>query len=174
MASGSRTDGDRFTVQRRGLSGRSRSFLPGTPTCLISLVKAIRARVRNLSTPWRTPGPNHFFSYSRPKCKPFAKRVEGMLECSDRRAYQCASIKRFARGGGPGCALLAGSITSIKPGAFQIGTREDRAQRPCRSPAALQGLSGIGIPNRKTPARRIGRLCSIRGKSGGGRTGDEP
>src|ERR1700680_1575660 len=64
-------------------------------------------------------------------------------------------------GGGPGCALLAGSITSIKPGAFQIGTREDRAQRPCRSPAALQGLSGIGIPNRKTPARHIGPRCSI-------------
>ena len=56
---------------------------------------------------------------------------------------------RFAPEGGPGCALLAGSITSIKPGPFQIGTREDRARRPCRSPAALQGLSGIGIPNRK-------------------------
>ena len=33
-----------------------------------------------------------------PKCKPFAKRIEGMLECSDRGAYQCASIKRFALG----------------------------------------------------------------------------
>ena len=56
---------------------------------------------------------------------------------------------RFAPEGGPGCALLAGSITSIKPRPFQIGTREDRARRPCRSPPALQGLSGIGIPNRK-------------------------
>src|SRR5580704_365839 len=59
--------------------------------------------------------------------------------------YQCAPIRRFARGGGPGCALLAGSITSIKPGPFQIGTREDRAQRPCRSPAALQGLAESGF-----------------------------
>ena len=31
---------------------------------------------------------------------------------------------------------------------FQIGPREDRARRPCRTPAALQGLSGIGIPSR--------------------------
>jgi hypothetical protein len=72
------------------------------------------------------------------------------------------------------CARRAGSITPIKPGPFQIGTREDRARRPCRSLAALQGLSGIGIPNRKTPARYIGPLCSIRGKSGGGRLGGEP
>ena len=57
-------------------------------------------------------------------------------------------------------------IKTIKPGPFQIGTREDRARRRCRSPAALQGLSGIGIPNGKTPARHIGQLCSIRGKSG--------
>ena len=72
------------------------------------------------------------------------------------------------------CARRAGSITPIKPGPFQIGSREDRARRPCRSPAVLQGLSGIGIPNRKTPARHIGPLCSIRGKSGGGRSGGEP
>ena len=65
-------------------------------------------------------------------------------------------------------------MTPIKPGPFQIGTHEDRARRPCRSPAALQGLSGIGIPNRKTPARHTGPLCSIRGKSGGGRSGGEP
>jgi hypothetical protein len=30
----------------------------------------------------RVRGPDHFFSCSRPKYKPFAKRVEGMLECS--------------------------------------------------------------------------------------------
>jgi hypothetical protein len=43
-----------------------------------------------------------------------------------------------------------------------------------RSPALLQGLSGIWIPNKKTPARHIGLRCSILGKSGGGRTGGEP
>lgn len=46
----------------------------------------------------------------------------------------------------------AGSITPIKPGPFQIGTHEDRARRPCWSPAALQGLTGIVIPSRKTQA----------------------
>jgi hypothetical protein len=45
----------------------------------------------------------------------------------------------------------AGSITPIKPGPFQIGSREDRARRPCRTPAALQGLSGIGIPSKEKP-----------------------
>src|SRR5271170_7827834 len=86
---------------------------------------------------------------------------------SSRSQQECARPKRES-------ALLAGSITSIKPGPFRIGTREDRAQRPCKSPAALQGLSGIGIPNRKSPARHIGPRCSILGKSGGGRTGGEP
>src|ERR1700726_720937 len=45
----------------------------------------------------------------------------------------------------------AGSIT-IKPGPFQIGTREDRARRPCRSPAALQvyAESGFQIENPRT------------------------
>src|SRR5580698_4999497 len=89
-----------------------------------------------------------------------------MLECSDLRAYQCTSIKRFALGEAQIAPLLAGSITSIKPGPFRIGTREYRAQSPCRSPAALQGLSGIGISNKKTPALHIGRRCSIRGKRG--------
>jgi hypothetical protein len=58
-------------------------------------------------------------------------------------------------------------MTPIKPGPFQIGSREDRGRRRCRTPAPLQGLSGIGIPNRKTPARHTGPLCSIRGKSEG-------
>jgi hypothetical protein len=89
-----------------------------------------------------------------------------MLECSDLRAYQCTSIKRFALGEAQVAPLLAGSITSIKPGPFRIGTREYRAQSPCRSPAALQGLSGIGTSNKKTPALHIGRRCSIRGKRG--------
>ena len=57
---------------------------------------------------------------------------------------------------------------------FQIGFREDRARRPCKSPAALQGLAGIVIPSRKTQARHSGQLCSIRGKSGGVRLGAEP
>ena len=39
---------------------------------------------------------------------------------------------------------------------------------------ALQGLTGIGIPSRKTQARHTGQLCSIRDKSGGGRSGGEP
>src|ERR1700730_17365929 len=65
----------------------------------------------------------------------------------------------------------AGSMTPIKPGPFQIGSREDRARRRCRTPAPLQGLSGIGIPSRKTQARHTGQLCSIRGTSGGGRSG---
>jgi len=56
----------------------------------------------------------------------------------------------------------------------QIGSREDRARRPCRSPAVLQGLTGIVIPSRKTQARHSGQLCSIRGKSGGARSGGEP
>ena len=72
------------------------------------------------------------------------------------------------------CARRAGLMTPIKPGPFQIGFHEDRAQRRCRAPAALQGLSGIVIPSRKIQARHIGPLCSIRGKSGRGRTGDEP
>ena len=65
-------------------------------------------------------------------------------------------------------------MTPIKPGPFQIGSREDRARRPCRSPAALQGLTGIVIPSRKTQARHSAQLCSIRGKSGGDRSGAEP
>jgi hypothetical protein len=65
-------------------------------------------------------------------------------------------------------------MTPIKPGPFQIGSHEDRARRPCRLPAALQGLSGIGIPSRKTQAPHRGQLCSIRGKSGGVRSGGEP
>jgi len=40
-------------------------------------------------------------------------------------------------------------MTPIKPGPFQIGSREDRARRPCRSPAVLQGLTGNVIPSRK-------------------------
>src|SRR6516165_4462446 len=66
------------------------------------------------------------------------------------------------------------SMTPIKRGPFQIDSHEDRARRPCRSPVALQGLSGIGIPSRKTQARHSGQLCSIRGKSGGARPGGEP
>ena len=58
-------------------------------------------------------------------------------------------------------------MTPIKPGPFQIDSREDRARRPYRSPAALQGLTGIGIPSRKTLARHTGPLYSIRGKSWG-------
>ena len=73
---------------------------------------------------------------------------------------------------GPLICHLA-SAAPIKP-PFQIRTREDRARRPCRSPAAPQGLSGIWIPNRKTPTHHIGLRCSIRGKSGRGRTGGEP
>src|SRR6516165_642015 len=65
-------------------------------------------------------------------------------------------------------------MTPIKRGPFQIDSHEDRARRPCRSPVALQGLSGIGIPSRKTQARHSGQLCSIRGKSGGARPGGEP
>ena len=57
---------------------------------------------------------------------------------------------------------------------FQIAFREDRARRPYRSPAALQGLAGIVIPSRKTQARHSGQLCSIRGKSGGARSGAKP
>jgi len=64
------------------------------------------------------------------------------------------------------CARRAGSMTPIKTGLFQIGSHEDRARRPCRSLAALQGLSGIGIPSRKSQVRHTGQLCSIRGKSG--------
>ena len=56
----------------------------------------------------------------------------------------------------------------------QIGSREDRARRPCTSPAALQGLTGIVIPSRKTQARRSGQLCSIRGKNGGARSEAKP
>jgi hypothetical protein len=66
------------------------------------------------------------------------------------------------------------SMTPIKAGPFQIGSHEDRARRPCRSPVALQGLSGIGIPSKKTQARHSGQLYSIRGKSGGARSGGEP
>jgi hypothetical protein len=54
--------------------------------------------------------------------------------------------------------------------ASQIGSREDRARRPCRSPAVLQGLTEIVIPSRKTQARHSGQLCSIRGKSAGARS----
>jgi hypothetical protein len=72
------------------------------------------------------------------------------------------------------CARRAGLMTPIKPGPFQIGFHEDGAQRRCRAPTALQGLSGIVIPSRKIQARHIGQLCSIRGKSGGGQTGGEP
>ena len=72
------------------------------------------------------------------------------------------------------CARRAGSITPIKAGPFRIGSREDRARRLCRTPAGLQGLTGIVIPSRKSQARHIGPLCSIRGKSGGGRSGGEP
>src|ERR1700680_4181147 len=53
----------------------------------------------------------------------------------------------------------AGSMTSIKPGPFQIGSREDRARRRCRTPAPLQGLSGIGIPSSKTQARYTGQFA---------------
>src|SRR5262249_220517 len=56
----------------------------------------------------------------------------------------------------------------------QIGSHEDRARRPCRSPAVLQGLTGIVIPSRKTQARQSGQLCSIRGKSGGARSEAKP
>src|SRR5215467_3269433 len=56
----------------------------------------------------------------------------------------------------------------------QIDSREDRARRPCRSPAVLQGLNGIVIPSRKTQARHSGQLCSIRGKSGGARSEAKP
>jgi hypothetical protein len=65
-------------------------------------------------------------------------------------------------------------MTPIKPGPFQIGSREDRARRLCKSPAALQGLTGIVIPSRKTQARHSGQLCSIRGKSGGDRSEAKP
>ena len=65
-------------------------------------------------------------------------------------------------------------MTPIKPGPSQIGSREDRARRLCKSPAALQGLTGIVIPSRKTQARHSSQLCSIRGKSGGARPGGEP
>ena len=44
----------------------------------------------------------------------------------------------------------------------------------CVGRPALQGLTGIGIPSRKTQARHSGQLCSIRGKSGGDRSGAEP
>src|SRR6516162_3383388 len=57
---------------------------------------------------------------------------------------------------------------------FQIAFREDRARRPYRSPAALQGLAGIVIPSRKTQAPHSGQLCSIRGKSGGAPSEAEP
>ena len=70
--------------------------------------------------------------------------------------------------------IRVGSMTPIKPGSFQIRSREDRARRRCRTPAPLQGSSGIGIPSRKTQARHTGPLCSIRGKSEGGRSGGEP
>jgi hypothetical protein len=36
--------------------------------------------VRSLSLLVGVRGPDHFFSYSRPKCKPFAERVGGMLD----------------------------------------------------------------------------------------------
>ncbi len=62
----------------------------------------------------------------------------------------------------------------IRPRPFQIGFHEDKARRPCKSPAALQGLNGIGIPSRKTQALHSGQPCSFRGKSGGGRSGGEP
>ena len=66
------------------------------------------------------------------------------------------------------------SLTPIKPGPLQIGLHEDGAQRRCRAPTALQGLSGIVIPSRKIQARHIGQLCFIRGKNGSGQTGGEP
>ena len=74
----------------------------------------------------------------------------------------------------PNCSSSAGldRVTPINP--FQIGFREDRARRPCRSPAALRGLTGIVISSRKTQARHSGQLCSIRGKSGGARSGAKP
>src|SRR5271157_1715720 len=50
----------------------------GNYPCQISLVKAIRVRVRSLPTPWRTR-PGSLSSYSRPKCKPFAERAGGIL-----------------------------------------------------------------------------------------------
>ena len=56
----------------------------------------------------------------------------------------------------------------------QIGSREDRARKPYRSPAVLQGLTGIVIPSKKNQARRSGQLCSIRGKSGGARSEAKP
>src|SRR5271167_3944649 len=62
----------------------------------------------------------------------------------------------------------------IGPRHFQNGFHEDKARRPCRAPAALQGLSEIVIPSRRIQARHIGQLCSIRGKNGGGQSGGEP
>ena len=50
----------------------------GNYPCQISLVKAIRVRVRSLPTPWRTR-PGSLSAYSRPKCKPFAERAGGIL-----------------------------------------------------------------------------------------------
>ena len=55
-----------------------------------------------------------------------------------------------------GTRSRAGSMTPIKPGPSQIGSREDRARRLCKSPAALQGLTEIVIPSRKTQARHSG------------------
>src|SRR5271166_1346891 len=55
----------------------------------------------------------------------------------------------------------------IGPRPFQNGFHKDKARRPCRAPAALQGLSEIVIPSRRIQARHIGQLCSIRGKNGG-------
>ena len=42
------------------------------------------------------------------------------------------------------------------------------------SPAALQGLTEIGIPSRKTLTRHTGQLYSIRGRCGGARSGGGP
>ena len=86
------------------------------------------------------------------------------LKIGLRRAAAAPSVSR-----GP---LDVGLVRRMRPS--QIGSREDRARRLCRSLAVLQGLTGIVIPSRKTQARHSGQLCSIRGKSGGARSEAKP
>jgi len=62
--------GDVMRIKLHPLNFERRGNWP----CLISLVKAVRARVRNLILS-SVRGPDHFLSYSCHNCNPFAERV---------------------------------------------------------------------------------------------------
>src|SRR5215831_16004635 len=54
---------------------------------------------------------------------------------------------------------------------FKLALVKTELELCVESPAALQGLTEIGIPSRKTLARHTGQLYSIRGRCGGARSG---